>query len=129
MPDRAVVPLVCGGSAGFLCGLMASVLEMSGGPLVILMLAAGAFGALAGAASVVRAPGADADRRPVAAIRAALTFGYVCCIYLGMVTFLRDGHLIVAVLLMLLGGLLAYCLTQVRVREPKEMSQGTGVQA
>jgi hypothetical protein len=129
MPDRAVVPLVCGGSAGFLCGLMASVLEMSGGPLFVLMLAAGAFGAIAGAASVFRAPGAEADRRPVAAIRAAVTFGYVCCIYFAMVTFLRDGQLIVAILLMLLGGFLAYCLTQVRVREPDEMSQGTGVHA
>jgi hypothetical protein len=51
MPDRAIVPLVCGGSAGFLCGLIASVLEMSGGAAVVLALVAGAFAALAGAAS------------------------------------------------------------------------------
>ena len=28
VPDRAIVPLVCGGSAGFLCGLIASVLDL-----------------------------------------------------------------------------------------------------
>jgi hypothetical protein len=38
MPDRAIVPLVCGGAAGFLCGLMGSVLEISGGGAIVLAL-------------------------------------------------------------------------------------------
>jgi hypothetical protein len=123
MPDRAIVPLVCGGSAGFLCGLMAAVLEFTGGPEIVVMLAAAAFGAAAGAASAVRASGDPDDRRTVGLIRAGLGAGFAACLYFGMLTFLRDGKIFVAVLLFALAGFLAYCLTQVRIREPDEMPQ------
>jgi hypothetical protein len=116
MPDRAIVPLVCGGSAGFLCGLMASVLEMTGGAAAIVMLAAAAFGAIAGAASVIGAPGDAEDRRIVMRFRAGLGAGFAACLYFGMLTFLRDGHLIVAIPLFALAGFLAYCLTQIGIR-------------
>ena len=122
MPDRAIVPLVCGGSAGFLCGLMASVLEMTGGGALVIALVAAAFAALAGAASTIGTEGDEHERRVVMGFRAALAAGYAICLYFGMVTFLRDAQLIVAVLLFALGGFLAYCLTQISVR--RDLSAG-----
>ena len=116
MPDRAVVPLVCGGSAGFLCGLIASVLEMSGGAAVAMAVVAAAFAALAGAASTIGAPGDPHDRRIVMAFRAALGAAFAVCLFFGMLTFLRDAHLLVAIVLFLAGGFFAYCLTQIRAR-------------
>ena len=118
MPDRAIIPLVCGGSAGFLCGLMASALEMTGGGAIVIALVAGVFAALAGAASAIGAVGGASshERRVVMGFRAALAAGYAVCLFFGMVTFLRDAKLIVAVLLFALGGFLAYCLTQISVR-------------
>jgi hypothetical protein len=129
MPDRAIVPLVCGGSAGFLCGLMASVLELTGGPMIGVMVAAAAFAAAAGVASVFKAPGDDSDRRTVALFRAGLAAGFAICLYFGMLTFLRDGKFIVAILIFAVAGFLAYCLTQIRIREPDEMSGGGTAEA
>ena len=122
MPDRAIVPLVCGGSAGFLCGLVASVLEMTGGPMIVVMIAAAVFAALAGAASTLGTEGDEHERRVVMGFRAALAAGYAVCLFFGMVTFLRDAQLIVAILLFALGGFLAYCLTQISVR--RDLSAG-----
>jgi hypothetical protein len=100
---------------------MAAVLELTGGPMIVVMLAAAAFGAAAGAASSFGAPGDAADRRTVALYRAGLGAGFAACLYFGMLTFLRDGNLFVAILLFVLAGFLAYCLTQIRIREPDEM--------
>jgi hypothetical protein len=122
MPDRAIVPLVCGGSAGFLCGLMASVLEMTGGGAIVIALVAAAFAALAGAASTIGTEGDEHELRVVMGLRAALAAGYAICLFFGMVTFLRDAKLVVAVLLLALGGFLAYCLTQINVR--RDLSAG-----
>jgi hypothetical protein len=103
---------------------MAAVLELSGGPMVVVMLAAAAFGAAAGAASSYKAPGDPGDRRTVALFRAGLGAGFAACLYFGMLVFLRDGNLFVAFVLMALAGFLAYCLTQIRIREPDEMPGG-----
>ena len=116
MPDRAISPRVCGGAAGFLCGLMGSVLEVSGGGAIVLALVAGGFAALAGAAATL---GIDADEhevRTVMAFRAALGAAFAICVYFGMLTFLRDAKLFLAIVLFLAGGFFAYCLTQIKVR-------------
>jgi hypothetical protein len=122
VPDRAIVPLVCGGSAGFLCGLVASVLEMSGGQTIVMALVAGAFAALAGAVSTIGVPGQQQERRTVMAFRAALAAAFAVCLFFGMLTFLRDAKLIVAILLFAFGGFFAYCLTQIRVRQNLPLS-------
>jgi thiamine transporter ThiT len=118
VPDRAIVPLVCGGSAGFLCGLIASVLEMSGGQTIVMAIVSGAFAALAGAASTLGVHADERERRIVMAFRAALAAAFAACLFFGMLTFLRDAKLIVAILLFACGGFFAYCLTQIRVRTP-----------
>jgi len=116
VPDRAIIPLVCGGSAGFLCGLIGAALEMTGGSAVALALVAGAFAAAAGIASTVGVPGPERERRTVMAFRAALAAAFAICLFFGMLTFLRDAKLLVAIVLFLCGGFFAYCLTQIRVR-------------
>ena len=116
MPDRAIIPLVCGGSAGFLCGLVASVLEMSGGAAVLLAVVAGVFAAVTGALSTIGVPGPAEERLTVTALRAALAAAFAVCLFFGMLTFLRDAKLLVAILLFGFGGFFAYCLTQIRVR-------------
>jgi hypothetical protein len=116
VPDRAIVPLVCGGSAGFLCGLMAAVLELAGGSANVLALVAGAFAALAGAASTIGVQADTRERRTVMAFRAALGAAFAISLYFGMLTFLRDAKLLVAIVLFAVGGFFAYCLTQISVR-------------
>jgi hypothetical protein len=95
---------------------MASVLEMTGGPMIAVMLAAAAFGAAAGAASALGASGDPDDRRTVALLRAGLGGAFSACLYFGMLMFLRDGQLIAAFAVFALAGFLAYCLTQIRIR-------------
>jgi uncharacterized membrane protein YeaQ/YmgE (transglycosylase-associated protein family) len=116
MPDRAIIPLVCGGSAGFLCGLVASVLEMSGSQTVIMALVAGAVGAITGVVSTLGIEAEQQERNTVMAFRAALAAAFAICLFFGMLTFLRDAKLLVAVVLFLAGGFFAYCLTQIRIR-------------
>ena len=116
MPDRAIIPLVCGGSAGFLCGLVGAALEMTGGQAIVLALVAGAFAAAAGVASTIGVPAPERERRTVMAFRAALAAAFAVSLYFAMLTFLRDAKLLVAILLFLFGGFFAYCLTQIRVR-------------
>jgi hypothetical protein len=116
VPDRAIIPLVCGGSAGFLCGLIGAVLEMTGGAALILALVAAAFAAATGAASTLGVEGEREERLTVMGFRAALAAAFAVCLFFGMLTFLRDAKLFVAIVLFLLGGFFAYCLTQIRVR-------------
>ena len=116
MPDRAIIPLVCGGSAGFLCGLIASVLEMTGGAAVTMALVAGIFAALTGVASTLGVPAEERERLTVMAFRAALAAAFAICLFFGMLTFLRDAKLLIAIVLFIVGGFFAYCLTQIRVR-------------
>jgi hypothetical protein len=116
MPDRAIVPLVCGGSAGFLCGLMASVLEMKGGGAIVLAIVAGAFAALAGAVATLGIEADAEEIRTVMAFRAALAAAFAICLFFGMLTFLRDAQLFLAIVLFGAGGFFAYCLTQIKVR-------------
>jgi hypothetical protein len=122
VPDRAIVPLVCGGSAGFLCGLIGSVLEMTGGAAILLAAVAGAFAAAAGAASTLGVPAQERERRTVMAFRAALAAAFAVCLYFGMLTFLRDAQLLAALLLLAFGGFFAYCLTQISVRRDTPLS-------
>jgi predicted MFS family arabinose efflux permease len=116
VPDRAIIPLVCGGSAGFLCGLIASALEMSGGAAITMALVAGGFAALTGAASTIGVAADEHERRTVMAFRAALAAAFAICLFFAMLTFLRDAKLLVAIVLFCVGGFFAYCLTQIRVR-------------
>jgi hypothetical protein len=118
VPDRAIIPLVCGGSAGFFCGLIASVLEMSGGAAVVMAVVAALFAALTGALSTLGVPADREEWLTVTALRAALAAAFAACLFFGMLTFLRDAKLIVAIVLFLVGGFFAYCLTQIRVRAP-----------
>ena len=116
MPDRAIIPLVCGGSAGFLCGLMGSALEMTGGQAIVLALVAAIFAAGAGVASTFGVSAPERERRIVMAFRGALAAAFAVSLYFAMLTFLRDAKLILAIVLFAVGGFFAYCLTQIRVR-------------
>jgi len=66
-----------------------------------------------------RTLGIDADEhevRTVMAFRAALGAAFAICVYFGMLTFLRDAKLFLAIVLFAAGGFFAYCLTQIKVR-------------
>jgi hypothetical protein len=95
---------------------MAAVLELAGGSAVVLALVAGAFAALAGAASTIGVQADTRERWTVMAFRAALGAAFAISLYFGMLTFLRDAKLLVAIVLFAVGGFFAYCLTQISVR-------------
>jgi hypothetical protein len=122
VPDRAIIPLVCGGSAGFLCGLIASVLEMTGGAAITMAIVAALFAAVTGAASTIGVPAGREERLTVTALRAALAAAFAVSLFFGMLTFLRDAKLIIAIVLFCVGGFFAYCLTQIKVRQTRPLS-------
>ena len=89
---------------------------MKGGDAIVLALVARAFAALAGAAGTLGIEADQQEIRTVMAFRAALAAAFAMCLFFGMLTFLRDAQLFLAIVLFGAGGFFAYCLTQIKVR-------------
>jgi uncharacterized membrane protein HdeD (DUF308 family) len=116
MPDRAIVPLMTAGAAGFITGVIAAVEEMSGSSALLLGLIVGALVALSGALSVVKTPGEESERWVVGALRALLAAAAFACLYAGLLKMLRDGS-ILGIALIIIAALFAGILTRLRVRD------------
>src|SRR5690349_20919430 len=116
MPDRAIVPLMTAGAAGFIAGVIASVEEMSGSSAVVLAVIVAVFVALSGALSVVKTPGEESERWVVGALRALLAVAVFACLFAGLLKMLRDGSILGFVLL-IFAGVFAGILTRLRVRD------------
>jgi hypothetical protein len=127
MPDRAVVPLICGVSFGFIAGLIASVTQMQQAGVIELALLIALAAGFAGAASVVGVRGSTADRTTVAVLRGSLAAMLGALVIFGMTQFLRDGQIVTGLLLFGLAGLVALPLVRLRVRTPpEERKRGRG---
>jgi uncharacterized membrane protein HdeD (DUF308 family) len=116
MPDRAIIPLMTAGAAGFITGVIAAVEEMSGSSAVVLGLIVGVFVALSGALSVVRAPGEESERWVVGLLRGLLAVAAFACLYAGLLKTLRDGS-ILGIVLIVFAAVFAGILTRLRVRD------------
>jgi Na+/melibiose symporter-like transporter len=104
MPDRAVIPLVCAVSLGFLAGLAAAVFEMTGGQAAGLAVPAALLVALAGAASVIGAPLERPALVRLAARRALLGAAVFTAIFLAMIAFLKSGHVLLTIVWAIVAG-------------------------
>lgn len=123
MPDRAVIALLPTCATAFICGVIAAVYEMHGGQAFILWLVGAIVALVCGLVSVIRAPGLREDRWVVGALRAILDVAVYTALYLGLIAFLRDAQLLVALLLFVIAAGCAAALARLRVRNPDEVQR------
>jgi hypothetical protein len=119
VPERAVIPLVFAVSLGFLAGLAAAVFEMAPGQAASLGVPAGALVAIAGVASVIAAPIPPRERVRMAALRALAGACLLAAIFLGMIAFLKSGHIFAAIIWAIVAGICCAALA-VKPREAGE---------
>ena len=119
MPDRAVIPLAVATMAGFLLGLMASVLQLFGGAALTVAVAGCIAVILAAVASVVKCDGDPAERRSVAILRAFFGCLLFLALFLGMQSYLRDGRVILALIYVAAAGVAAGLLARPRMGQPE----------
>jgi len=116
MPDRVIISLLPAVALGFICGIVVSPLQLEDGPT----LAVGVIGALvvlAVAFSSVLGVRADSGEKTiVGGLRAACAVGIFVCIYLFMLSFLRDGK-VLGVLWLLPALALGVVMTRIAVRD------------
>ncbi|MBI5105087.1 MAG: hypothetical protein HZB46_08915, partial [Solirubrobacterales bacterium] len=96
MSDRAMIPLAIAGMLGFICGLLASVLQLTGGSAVTVGLIAAVVSAGAALASIVGVRAERGEITIVALLRAGLAATLAVFLYAGMLAFLRDGKPLIA---------------------------------
>ncbi len=124
MPDRAIVPLSPAVAGGFIVGLIAAVLQLSRGPMLILLAVGAAATFAAGAVSVGGTRGGGGEKLVVGLLRAGLGAGVFALIYVAMIRFLRDGELLLALGLFAVAIVCAYPLTRMRVHPDTAPRQG-----
>src|SRR3954447_21310279 len=122
IPDRAAIPLLTAVSAGFLCGLIAATLEISGGGALTLGVVVAILVAIAGAASTIAAPGDPSERPVVAALRGLCAAALFAFLYMAFLRLLRDGAPI-GFLWLIIAAVFAGVLTRLRVRNPTELDR------
>lgn len=99
IPDRAIMPLAVALMGGFTIGMIDSILQKQGAPVVTLAVIGAVASAVAGAASVIGVCGRD--RGSVALLRAFYGAALFLCIDLGLQAFLRDGRFLLMLVLLL----------------------------
>jgi hypothetical protein len=124
MPDRVIISLLPALALGFICGIVVSPLQLEDGPT----LAVGIVGALVVLAvafsSVFGVRGDSGEKAMVGGLRAACAVGVFVCIYLFMLSFLRDGS--VAGVLWLLPGLgLGIVMSRLTLRDREEVREAS----
>jgi phosphatidylglycerophosphate synthase len=125
MPDRAIIPLIAALASGFITGVITAVTQTYSPATLIIGLIVGAFVALSGFASVIRADGEESERWIVGAIRAAVavaTFGFL---YVGLLLAVRDGNPL-GLFLLVFAVVFAGLLTRFRVRDRGQLKEYGG---
>ena len=120
MPDRAIVALLPAVSLGFICGIIASTLQLGDGPTLMIALAGGIAVAIAGTSSVFGCKGEAGERAIVGGLRAACGIALFLGIFLFMVGFLRDSQGILAFIWLIVAGIFGLLLARLRVRDRGE---------
>lgn len=129
MPDRAIPPLLAGAAAGFVCGIIAAVLQLTGVPVLLIALAGAALVLLSGAASTVGVEGAPGEKPVVGGLRGGLGVALFLCVYLAILSLLRDGNVLLCLLLLVAAGICGILLTRLRVRSPEALAATQGGRA
>ena len=122
MPDRAIVALLPAVSLGFICGIIASTLQLGDGATLSIALAGGIAVAIAGTSSVFGCKGEAGERAIVGALRALCGIVLFLGIFLFMIGFLRDSQGILAFIWLIIAGVFGMLLSKLRVRDRGEQS-------
>lgn len=122
MPDRAIPPLLAGAAAGFTCGIIASVLQLNGAPVVAIAVVGAVAVLLAGLASTAGVEGAPGEKPLVGALRGGLGVAVFACVYLAILSLLRDANPLLFVLLLIAAGICGVLLSRLRVRSPEALA-------
>jgi hypothetical protein len=120
VPDRAIIPLLPALSIGFIAGIIAAALQLTGGATLAVGIAGAVVVALAAVSSVFGVGGDTGEKTIVAALRAACALALYGCMFLFIQGFLREGSASSLVWLVL-GVVIAIVLTQLRVRDRGEL--------
>jgi hypothetical protein len=122
MEERWVIPLAVATMAGFLLGLLSAVLQLTGGSTLAVGVVGVVAATLAAAASVF----GSREGAQVAVLRALFASLMFIGIYLAMLSFLRDGNILLAILWAIFAGVMAGLLVGAReAREPqRETARG-----
>jgi len=114
MEERWVIPLAVATMAGFLLGLLSAVLQLTGGST----FAVGVVGVVAATLAAAGSIFGSREGAQVALLRAIFASLMFIGIYLAMLSFLRDGNILLALLWGVFAGVMAGLL--VGAREPRE---------
>ena len=129
MPDRAIVAMLPAISLGFICGIIASTLQLGEGPTLMVALAGATVVAIAGTSSVFGCKGEAGERAIVGGLRAACAVVLFLGIFLFMVGFLRDSQGALAFVWLIVAGVFALLLARLRVRDRGEPDSESGATA
>jgi hypothetical protein len=117
MPERAIIALMPAVALGFICGLIASVTQMQDMATLLVGVAGAALVVAAGTTSVLGVRAESGEKVAVGGLRALIGVALFAAIYLFMLSFLRDGNLLAAIVWLILGGIFGILLTRPRVRD------------
>ncbi len=123
MSDRAIIPLMPAVALGFICGLIASVLQMTTGAAIVIAAAGAVVVVIAGTGSVFGTKGETGEKAAVAALRAVTAVALFACLFLFMRSFLADGNIVIGLVWLVLGGVFGLLLASLRVRNRKPRAE------
>ncbi len=123
MPDRVIIALLPAVALGFICGIVVSPLQLEDGPTLAVGVV-GALVVLAAAFSSVFGVRADkGEKALVGGLRAACAVGVFVCVYLFMLSFLRDGN-VLGILWLPLALALGVVMSRIAVRDSARDDEG-----
>lgn len=123
MPDRAIVPLMAAGAAGFIAGVIMAISEAQSGTVLTVGVILGVVVFASGVVSVVKTPGEESERRVVGVLRGLVAVACFGFLYVGILDALRNGSML-GIVSLFVAGFFAMLLTRFRVRDRGEL-QGT----
>jgi hypothetical protein len=97
MPDRAIIPLLPALALGFICGIIASAKLLGDSGTLWVGVIGGVAVALVASTSILGVRAEGGEKAIVAGLRIALAVGLYACIYLFILSFLREGSMIAVV--------------------------------
>jgi hypothetical protein len=116
MPDRAIIPLLPALSLGFICGIVASTLQLQDTPTLVVGVLGALVVVIAGISSVFGVRAQGEEKAIVAALRAACAVGVFVAIYLFILGFLREGS-VAAVIWLFFAIALGVVMSRIAVRD------------
>jgi hypothetical protein len=115
MPARLLIPLAIPLTLGFIGGVIVSVLQLGRGSTVVLGIVCGAVALISGAITAARIDTVRAERNTGAFLRSGLALGLFFFLYIATLSVLRDGKIVLGVLLLLLAAGYGLLLTRLKV--------------